>query len=159
MRDFVDHVYKIPHRWSNERVLLTKTFAADEYARALTSWQWLGVQGKTPVLSSLFGDTFMQDADGYWFLDTLEGTLELTWSTRDELQADLDSEEGQDKYLMGAFAMNRTDAGMTLGPSDVYAFQVPPRLGGPIDLSNVTVMPFVVIMHILGQVHEQVNEP
>jgi len=138
-------------------VLLTKSFSADEYARALSSWLWLGVEGKTPVLSSLFGDLFLQDAAGYWFLDTLEGSLTLEWRTRDEVQAALDSEEGQDNYLMGAFAANRAEAGMILGPSDVYAFQVAPRLGGPIDLSNVTVMPFVVIMHILGQVHQQLD--
>jgi hypothetical protein len=138
-------------------VLLTKTFSADEYARALESWRWLGVDGKTPVLTSLFGDVFLQDAAGYWFLDTLEGSLTHTWNSRDEVQAALDSEEGQDAYLMGAFAMNRAEAGMTLGPSDVYAFSVPPRLGGPIDLDNVTVMPFVVIMRVLGQVHQQAD--
>lgn len=139
-------------------MLLTKTFSADEYARALESWRWLGVEGKTPVLTSLFGDVFLQDAAGYWYLDTLEGTLTLTWRTRDEIQAALDSEEGQDNYLMGAFAMNRDRAGMTLGPSDVYAFSVPPRLGGPIDLDHVTVMPFVVIMRVLGQMHEQMDD-
>jgi hypothetical protein len=138
-------------------VILTKTFSADEYAQALENWRWLGVEGKTPVLTSLFGDVFLQDASGYWFLDTLEGTLTLTWRTRDEIQAALDSEDGQDTYLMGAFAMNRDRAGMTLGPSDVYAFSVAPRLGAPIELDNVTVMPFVVIMRILGQLHQQLD--
>ena len=138
-------------------MLLTKTFPADEYARALESWRWLGVEGRTPVLTSLFCDVFLQDAAGYWYLDTLEGTLTHTWSSRDEVQAALDSEDGQDSYLMGAFAMNRARAGMTLGPSDVYAFAVPPRLGGPVELDNVTVMPFVVIMRILGQVHQQAD--
>jgi hypothetical protein len=138
-------------------VLLTKTFSADEYARALDAWRWLGVEGKTPVLTSQFGDVFLQDAAGYWFLDTLEGTLTHTRRSRDEVQAALDSEDGQDSYLMGAFAANRDRAGITLGPSEVYAFSVPPRLGGPIDLDHVTVMPFVVIMRILGQVHQQAD--
>jgi hypothetical protein len=139
-------------------VLLTKSFSADEYARALKSWRWLDVEGKTPVLSSLFGDSFLQDASGYWFLDTLEGTLTLTWSNRDEVQAALESDEGEDAYLMGAFAANRHYAGMVLGPSDVYAFSVPPRLGGPVDLDHVVVMPFVVIMHVVGQMHEQLEQ-
>jgi hypothetical protein len=139
-------------------MLLTKTFSADEYAQALEAWRWVGVEGKTPVLTSLFGDVFLQDAAGYWFLDTLEGSLTLTWSNRDEVQAALESEEGQDNYLMGAFAVNRDRAGMTLGPSDVYAFSVPPRLGGPVDVDNVTVMPFVVNMHLLGQIHEQIDD-
>ena len=139
-------------------MLLTKSFSAEEYARALASWRWVGVEGKTPVLASLFGDLFLQDARGYWYLDTLEGTLTLAWRNRDEVQAALDSEEGQDNYLLGAFAANRERAGMTLGPGDVFAFAVPPRLGGPIDLENVTVMPFVVIVRMLGQIHQQAND-
>ena len=137
---------------------LTKSFSADEYEQALSTWRWAGVEGKTPVLASLFGDVFLQDARGYWFLDTLEGTLTRTWRTRDEVQAALDSDDGQDRYLMGAFAGNRERAGVILGPSDVYAFAVPPRLGGPVTLDNVTVMPFVVIMRVLGQLHQQLDD-
>jgi len=39
-------------------VLLTKSFTVEEYARALETWRWLGVEGKTPVLASVFGDVF-----------------------------------------------------------------------------------------------------
>ena len=92
-------------------MLLTKSFTAEEYVRALETWRWLGVEGKTPVLTSLFGDVFLQDAAGYWYLDTLEGTLTLTWRSRDEVQAALDSEDGQDSYLMGAFAANHARSG------------------------------------------------
>jgi len=58
-------------------VLLTKTFDGATYARALEDWSWLELKGKTPVLSSLFGDVFLQDSTGYWFLDTLDGSLSI----------------------------------------------------------------------------------
>jgi hypothetical protein len=38
---------------------------------------------------------------GYWFLDTIEGTLQRQWRNRDDLQSSLGSDEGQDKFLLG----------------------------------------------------------
>jgi hypothetical protein len=75
---------------------LTKTFSPDTYTRALESWSWLHLDGKVPVLASLFGDIFLQDPTGYWFLDSVEGQLTLIAATRDELQAILGTEAGQD---------------------------------------------------------------
>ena len=54
---------------------LTKTFAPEAYSSALESWSWLDIATKVPVLATLFGDVFFQDAGGYWFLDTIEGSL------------------------------------------------------------------------------------
>src|SRR5438445_5519309 len=50
---------------------LTKTFAREAYSSALESWAWLDIATKVPVLATLFGDVFFQDAGGYWFLDTI----------------------------------------------------------------------------------------
>ena len=47
-------------------LLLTKSFLPDQYAEALESWAWVGLDGKVPVLSSLFGHVFLQSAEGYW---------------------------------------------------------------------------------------------
>ena len=54
---------------------LTRTFTQEQYAAALESWEWIGLDGKTPVFTSAFGDVFFRAADGFWWLDTLEGTL------------------------------------------------------------------------------------
>ena len=137
---------------------MTKSFSQDEYARALAGWHWLDVHAKTPVLASVFGDIFLQDRHGYWFLDTIEGTLTRPWSTRDEVQASLESEEGQDRYLLAGLAFAASDSGLVLGPPEVYAFSVPPRLGGPFDVGNICVMDFVVAVDIAAQIHEQVKD-
>ena len=76
---------------------LTKTFLPGQYAEALESWAWIGLDGKAPVLSSLFGHVFLQSAEGYWYLDVIGGSLEMLWPDAASLQAVLDADEGQDE--------------------------------------------------------------
>ena len=137
---------------------LTKTFAQPTFIRALESWRWLGIEGKAPVLASLFGDVILQDPTGYWFLDTVEGRLTRTWVSQQEVQATLDTEEGQDQYLLGGLAMAAEASGLRLSDDEVYAFKVPPVLGGAFDLENVEVTDFVVAVNLAGQLHDQVKK-
>ena len=136
---------------------LTKTFAEDIYRSALESWSWLDLGTRVPVLASLFGDVFLQDSEGYWFLDSLQGKLTKVASSRDELQAILDTPEGRDQYLLGALAMAAERRGLHLKPGEVYDFKVPPVLGGKIDVENITVMDFEVSLNLAGQIHDQVR--
>jgi hypothetical protein len=55
-------------------------------AKATESWAWLGLVGKTPIFTFAFGDIFFTAADGFWFLDTVEGTLTRPWRTADDLR-------------------------------------------------------------------------
>lgn len=74
---------------------LTRTFTDEQYARGLESWGFLELDGKVPVFTSPFGDVFFQAADGFWWLDTLEGTLERPWASADELRESLNTEDGR----------------------------------------------------------------
>jgi hypothetical protein len=138
-------------------VLLTKTFAPEIYARALESWSWIGVENKVPVLASLFGDVFLQDIHGHWFLDSVEGTLTTVATTRDDLQKKLDTPEGQDNFLLGGLAMSAVRRGILLEPNEVYDFKIPPVLGGKTGVDNIVKMDFVVSLNIAGQLHNQVR--
>lgn len=52
------------------------------------------------------GDVFLESADGtWWFLDTFEGQFVRGWNSRADLTADLDTEGGQDRYLLATLAM------------------------------------------------------
>lgn len=74
------------------------------------------------------------------------------------MQAVLESEEGQDRYLLAGLALAAECAGQHLGPDDVYSFRIPPVLGGLVDVSNVEVMSFTVAASINGQIHRQVKD-
>jgi hypothetical protein len=139
------------------RVLLTRTFTPEQYAEATESWGWLDLAGKTPIFASPFGDVFYRADDGFWWLDTLEGTLTRPWRTPDELNSALNSDEGQDLYLLGALAMAAQRAGLVAGPDQVYDFMISPVLGGPIEVGNIGVIDFVVGVNIAGQLHDQLR--
>jgi hypothetical protein len=139
-------------------VLLTKTFPADVYASGLESWSWLDLNGKVPVLASLFGDVFLQSSAGYWYLDTIEGKLTQVWRTRDEVQATLERPDGQDQYLLGGLAVAAEQRGLILSPSEVYTFVPPPVLGGGFDADHIQTIDFVVGLNLAGQLHEQIRD-
>jgi hypothetical protein len=40
-------------------VELIKRFTTEQYDRALESWQWLDLTGKSPLFTSLFGDVYL----------------------------------------------------------------------------------------------------
>ncbi len=136
---------------------LTKVFPPEVFAEALESWSFLPISGKQPVIATSFGDVFLQDADGYWFLDSLEGKLERVAANRDELKAILSTAEGQARYLMAGLAEEADDRGMQLKPSEVFDFTQPPALGGRLDVANLAPKDFVVALNIAGQIHEQIR--
>jgi len=140
---------------------LIRRFAPDDYARALEAWAWLGEDGRalTPRLATAFGDVFLEGPDGqFWFLDTVEGSLTPSWATGAELQAALNTPDGQDRYLMAGLVMAAAEAGLTPTGNQVLGFTVPPVLGGGFDVDNVELVDFVVSLGISGQIHQQVKD-
>jgi hypothetical protein len=140
------------------RALLTKVFSDEQFETALDSWQWIGLRGKQPVRGSLFGDLFFSSSDGWWFLDVIEGSLTRRWPDRTALERELAIEDGQDRYLLAGLALAAADRGLTLGPTEVYGFAVPPVLGGEMTVENVEKTDFDVALTIAGQLHQQVRD-
>jgi hypothetical protein len=137
---------------------LTKQFTMEQYAQTLDSWLWLdGLDRLTPSFTSLFGDVFLTAADGaWWFLDTMGGTLTREWPDRDALVAALDTEEGQDRYLLGGLAFGAgLRRGLPLPDDHVYAWTPPPMITGSFDVDAITTFPFIVAVHVAGQIHAQ----
>ena len=139
---------------------LTKTFPPDQYLEALESWAWIGLDGKAPILSSLFGHVFLQSVEGYWYLDVIGGSLEMLWPDAASLQAVLDSDDGQDEFLLGAIALAADQQGLSLSANQVYVFNPPPVLGGSFEVANLFATDFIVAVNIGGQIHGQLrNRP
>ncbi|MEV5208255.1 hypothetical protein AB0K35_12365 [Micromonospora sp. NPDC053740] len=141
---------------------LTKQFSEREYAAALESWAGLDLDGKAPRFTSLFGDVFLESADGaWWFLDTFEGQLVRGWNSRADLTAELDTEGGQDRYLLAPLAMGAYHRrGLQLDASQIYAYAPPPIITGSFDVDRIEVFGFVAVLTAAGQLHGQLrNEP
>lgn len=105
----------------------------------------------------MFGDVFLQGTDGVWFLDTLEGTLTMRWPDAAALQADLNTAEGQDRYLLGGLAVAAQRQGIVPGPAQILTFSILPALGGQISADNVEAMDYAVASSICGQISQQLK--
>lgn len=136
---------------------LLRHFSADDYVRALEDWAWTGAGSLTPVAASVFGDVFLSGPAGILMLDTLEGRLVPAFSDVDEMRSVLATPDGQDQFLTAGLALAAEDRGLVPGGGQVYAYAIPPVLGGKIAVDNIEVMDFVVWLSIAGQLHEQVR--
>lgn len=126
--------------------------------RDLEDWTWLpGLTDLRPVLVTVFADVILQGADGYWFLDTMEGRLTREWTSADELNRTLDTQEGQDRYLNAVFAFAAHARGIERDPRQVYVFAPPPVYGGSFDVANIMAKSLRVALCLSGQLHQQLR--
>ena len=138
---------------------LVRRFPPELLAQALADWQWMPqLADKTPILASSFGDLFLQSQDGLWFLDTVDGTLARVWDNRQVLETQLNTPEGQDRFLMAGLVIAAHDSGLLPGDREVLSFKVPPVLGGQLDTANIEVSDLVVALSLLGQIHQQIKD-
>lgn len=125
--------------------------------RALDSWQWLPLTDKTVIRVTSFGDFFLQNSEGLWFLDTLEGSVSLICGSVAELDELLSTTEGQDHYLFGGLVERAVREGQMLGQDQCYNYMVSPLIGGSASYENIGVRNFVVAVNLAGQLHNQVR--
>ena len=138
---------------------LLRRLPSDVLIEALSDWHWIPeVAGKSPLAATAFGDVFLEGDDGVWFLDTVEGKLTLEWESPASLQAQLNTAEGQDRYLMAGLARAAYEAGLAPGDREVFSFKVPPVLGGPLVPDNLEVGDLGVALSVAGQIHQQVKD-
>ncbi|MCP2263441.1 T6SS immunity protein Tdi1 domain-containing protein [Promicromonospora thailandica] len=135
---------------------LLRTFPKDAFEFGLASWQWLGLREQTPRFATCFGDIFLESLDGWWFLDTVEGTLELRWTSAVTMYAELESPEGRATYLMDDLVREARGRGLHLGEEDVYTFNPHPALGGELGVDSLVAMRFELAVNWVGQMHDQV---
>jgi hypothetical protein len=102
------------------RMEMTRSFTPEQFAQGLESWQWAGVGTKTPLFTSPFGDVFFRAEDGFWWLDTLGGSLTRAWANAGTLKADLATASGQDRYLLAGLALEAERQGLIPDADQVY---------------------------------------
>jgi len=134
-------------------VELLRAFSPDAFAYGLTSWSWLGVHGKTPRFTTVFGDVFLESLEGWWFLDTIEGSLELRWSTAVDLYAELDSPDGRADLLLEDLYRDVDRRGTVLEPDEVLTFSPHPALGGRLHADHVEPVRLELALRLTGDLH------
>jgi hypothetical protein len=138
---------------------LIRRFSPELLSEALSDWQWLAeLAGKRALVTSAFGDVFLQGDDGVWFLDTVEGKLSREWDSPGSLQAQLNTAAGQDRYLLAGLCVAASSAGLVPGDLQVLSFRVPPVLGGSFEPQNIEVSDLIVALSVAGQIHRQVKD-
>ncbi|WP_207211706.1 hypothetical protein [Promicromonospora panici] len=135
---------------------LLRTFPKVAFEFGLASWRWMGIREQTPRFATCFGDIFLESLDGWWFLDTVEGTLELRWTSAVTMYAELESPEGRATYLMDDLVRDARSRGIHLGEEDVYTFNPHPAVGGELGVNGLGTMRFELAVNWAGQVHDQV---
>ena len=73
------------------------------------------------------------------------------------MEGNIRTDEGRDRYLMAAVAMEAAARGIALAPHEVYDFVKTPVLGGELSVENIAPTDFVVALNIAGQIHGQVR--
>lgn len=136
---------------------LIREFSPVEYNFALTSWRWLGLSDQVPRFASCFGDMFLQSPAGWWFLDTVEGTIELRWRTVDEMFAELRSPDGRAEYLLEETLGQASSSGMSLGEDEVFAFIPAPAITGTMDPRSLTPLRFAIAASLAGRIHHELR--
>ncbi len=142
----------------DERMDPIKRFTGEQYEQALESWSWLNLAGKSPRFTSLFGDVFFEAADGWWFLDTMDGELAQVWPAGTDVQRAINTTEVEDRYLSMGLARDVERRGVQLDRNEVYTLTPPPVLGGALDAANVSATDFVVAVNLDGQIHDQIRD-
>lgn len=138
---------------------LLRPFTPAAFAYGLASWSWLGIQGKTPRFATLFGDVFLESLEGWWFLDTVEGTLEMRWPTAVELKAELESPDGRTDLLLEDLVLGAARHGVVPQDDEVLTFMPHPRLGGRFSAEAVVAVRFELALRLSGEVHRQAVAP
>ncbi|WP_179951004.1 hypothetical protein [Xylanimonas oleitrophica] len=134
---------------------ILRTFTPDAFTFGLASWSWLGVHGKTPRFTTAFGDVFLESLEGWWLLDTIEGTLTLRWATAVDLYAELDSREGREEILLEDIYLEAHRLGLRPREDEVLAFSPHPALGGRLSAENCTPVRFELALRLAGEVHQE----
>ena len=139
------------------KVHLIREFAPDAYEFALSSWSWIGTGDKTPRFASCFGDMFLESPDGWWFLDTVEGTLERRWSSMESMFAELQGSDGRAEYLLEETLNAALGQGLKLGEDEVFAFLPPPAVTGTMSVSSLAPLRFAIAANLAGRIHGELN--
>ncbi|TBV76676.1 T6SS immunity protein Tdi1 domain-containing protein [Pseudoxanthomonas winnipegensis] len=127
-------------------------------ATLLTDWAWLTGGGMQPLMLSVAGDAFVQarQEQAVYFLDCVDGVLE---KVADDLPEFL-QRPGDAEFVAHCFRFDlvapRLRSGEALAAGQVWAFRLPPVLGGARSSEALEPTDLKAYLSLTGQLHAQV---
>jgi hypothetical protein len=136
---------------------LIASFAEFERESLLFSWRWLIGDAKSPVLLTVMGDAFVQDAEdgSVHLLSVGPGTLERVADSFDEFREVLSDPGFLVDHFVPRLVADLRARGCVLEPGQLYGFKVPPILGGGYVLENLEPTDIAVHFEVTGQIYEK----
>jgi len=139
---------------------LSANFAHLDRTTLLADWSWLIGAGRLPVMLTMAGDLFVQDAGtgAVFFLDTVEGTCTHVAADGADFQSLLTDRSFVADHFSFYLIAPLLKAGRDLPPGKLWGWVTPPVLGGEIDANNLEPTDIEVHFSILGQIWKQVKD-
>lgn len=139
---------------------LTVNFDHLDQNKLLEDWHWLTGPSKVPILLTSVGDAFLKDTGDGSIHFLAVGTAELRPIASDvhEFRSLLTDNEFVLDYFAVEAVIALEQAGVKLGPGQIYSLKVPAVLGGKYSLDNVATVDISIHFSLTGQIHEQVKD-
>jgi hypothetical protein len=121
------------------------------------SWL-LGGQEYELLRATVFGDLFLRDSSGrVHFLDTTDGSLRPFAAPEQNGDVVLEDRLVRREILMPRLMEKLGKEGKHLGPGQCYSPDIPPVLGGELEVENLHPTDVRVHVSVLGQIHCRVK--
>ncbi len=126
--------------------------------KALADWRDLLPESFKVVMVNLFGDMFLESADGAIdMIDTAGCKLKHVAESREEFFVKL-KEEKTARWLHVALVDELQRREMLLEVEKCYSWKLPPRLGGEYDADNVEIADIYESLSMAGQIAVQTKD-
>ena len=112
--------------------------ASLDAVRILSVWAWMLRKPFRLLGVSVFGDLFLEDADGsIVMLDLVAAEFKEIAVCAEEFEWGLGDAGKQDEWLMAGLAHAAAERGLRACPEQCLAFRTPPMLGGAMTPENL----------------------
>jgi len=127
-------------------------------SRLLSWWSYLVPKPGRVLGLSPFGDWFLEQANGaIWRLDVLDGSFDEIAPSAEAFLTALDTDAAQDDWLQAGTVRALEREGQLRRPSQCYTYVVHPRLGAPVDTSNIQLGDLGAWQLFCSQLHPQLD--
>lgn len=138
---------------------LTVGFDAIKSDALLGDWRWLVGDDVRLLLVSAIGDLFLKDAEGHiLWLDAGAARLNRVADSADEFKRLMQMTEHADVWFVPELIGDLIVSGKCLTPGQCYSYQVPPMLGGEMELDNFEPTDLLVHCTMFAQIGRQLQD-